>query len=409
VSVLRAPRERRAIDASTFNVGELAESRRSWSGENVTPDKAMRLSAVWACVRVLADVVSTMPIDVFRGQGPTRVEVLPKPQVVANPSLRVGAIEWKYQGMVSALLRGNAYGAVQGEAHGYPTTVEWINPDMVIVTQPRPFDPLEYTVGGVKQPSGSILHFRARTLPGSPIGLSPIDYHRQAIGVGLAAQKFGAQWFGDGAHPSAVLESDQRIDEDTAKTIKARFLAAVKGRREPAVLGAGVKYQQIQVSADESQFLSTMRMTVEEICRIFGVPPEMIAGAVEGKGSHISYANEEQRNLEFLKIGLVPWLARWEEFLTGILPRPQYVKFNPASLLRADTKTRFETHAIALENHFETIDEVRDLEDRAPLANGEEFPPLKTPGPAPAGKAMVVARDHVGRVTSIGPAGNGAG
>lgn len=381
MSVLRA-RERRAIDASTFNVGELGEGRRSWAGEVVTADRAMRLSAVWACVRVIADIVSTMPIDVYRGTGPDRAEVSPAPQLLAAPSLRVGPIEWRYQAMVSALLRGNAYGAVMAERNGYPTNVEWLNPDLVTVAQVRPYDPPEYSVAGIRQEPGAILHFRARTMPGSVVGLSPIDYQRQVIGVGLAAQKFGAQWFGDGAHPSAVLMSDQQINEDTAKTIKARFIAAIKGRREPAVLGAGLKYEQIQVSANESQFLETMRYTIAEVCRIYGVPPEMIAGAVEGSGSHISYGNEEQRNLEFLKIGLSPWLSRWEEFYYGLLPQPQYVRFNPAWFLRTDTKTRFETHAIALENHFETIDEVRDLEDRAPIGNGEMFPPLKTPGPA---------------------------
>lgn len=345
------------------------------SAVTVNADTALGLDAVWACVNMHAGMASALPLDALT-EG-TKTPVATVPTLLDRPSFTVEPDEWLFQYYVSLLLWGNAYGTVlTRDGRGFPTTVEWQNPNDVEVTQEG--HRVNYTVGGVPVPSDDVWHDRWFLMPGSVQGRAPLTLHRETIGLGLAAQKFGAQWFGDGAHPSAILSTDQTVTQEQARTIKDRFVAAVRGSREPAVLGAGMKYQQVQVSADESQFIESQQHSAVAVARVFGIQPEMIAAAVSG--SSVTYANVEQQAIQYLTFGLDRWLVKGERALTRNLPKGMYAKFNRGALLRTDLLTRFKAHEIALGAHFETIDEVRDLEDRPPLGNGEMFPPNRITG-----------------------------
>jgi HK97 family phage portal protein len=139
-------------------------------------------------------------------------------------------------------------------------------------------------------------------------------------------------------------------------------------------MGSGIKWQAVSVAPEESQFLDTLRFNVQQIARIFGVPPEMIAAE---SGNSQTYANIESRDLSLLKYAVQPWLGRLERAMNTLVTRGQYVKFNAAGLLRTDLKTRYESYAIGLEQGFLTIEEVRDLEDREPLPAGTARPQLE--------------------------------
>jgi HK97 family phage portal protein len=130
------------------------------------------------------------------------------------------------------------------------------------------------------------------------------------------------------------------------------------------VLGDGIKFKQVSVAPEESQFLETQRFTVQQICRLYGVPPEMIGSE---SGNSLTYANVEQRSLAFLTYCINPWLVRIETALTDLVPRGQFVKFNAGVLLRTDLKTRYESYEIGLRAGFLTVNETRALEDREPL------------------------------------------
>lgn len=276
--------------------------------------------------------------------------------------------------MTSVLLYGNAYGIVLSrDGLGVPTGVEWVSPTHMTVDRRSSLSLPSYKLSGDAISAEDVLHIRGFMKPGAIAGSAPLTLQRETIGLGIAAQKFGAQWFGDGAHPSSVLTTDSQISEEQATTIKARFIAAIRGSREPAVLGAGIKYQQIQVAANESQFLETHTAVVNDIARAFGIPAEMIGGS--SQGSSLTYSNREQSAIDFLTFSVNPWLVRLESAISAQLPGDMFVKFNPDALLRTDTKTRYEAHKTALASHFLTIDEVRALEDRRPLDNGEQFPP----------------------------------
>ena len=181
-------------------------------------------------------------------------------------------------------------------------------------------------------------------------------------------QEFSLGFFRDGAHPSALLESDDDMDQDQARVAKERFRAAITGR-EPAMLSGGLKYVPIQISPNESQFLETQKYGVASIARIFGVPPEMIAGEA---GNSMTYANVEQRSIDFLTYSVQPWLARIEAALAQLFPGKRHVKFDTSVLLRTDLKTRIEAGAIGIASRQLMPDEARAWGDLPPLTDEEK-------------------------------------
>jgi HK97 family phage portal protein len=216
-------------------------------------------------------------------------------------------------------------------------------------------------------------HRRAYPMPGEALGLSPIAYFANTIGLGLAAEQYGSKFFRDSAIPSGVLSSDEVLTEEMAREALAVWDQAQRDLRKTAVLGAGLKFQAISIAPEESQFLDSIKLNVQQIARIFGVPPEMIGS---DSGVSMTYSNIESRDLSFLKYSLQPWLGRLERAMNTLVPRGQYVKFNAAALLRTDTLNRYQAHAIALENGFLTLNEVRELEDRPPLPSTASRPQI---------------------------------
>lgn len=328
-----------------------------------TVARAMQVSAVWACVRLIADSVSMMPLQSFTiNSSGYRVPIAP-PSFVQSPSADATMNEWVYMALVSLLLRGNAYGRiVNADSYGYPKQIELVNPDSVRV-QPNANGGLVYVINGVEFPAKSVLHMRAFRMPGSRLGLSPIEYAATQINTDSAISDFAYGYFRDGAHPSSVLTTDSTLTQDQAKTAKDRFVSAIKGR-EPALLSGGFKYQQIQVNPNESQFLQTQQAGVTDIARMFGVPPEMIGGTASNS---MTYANVEQRGLDFLTYTVQPWLTRLESMFAGMFPGPRHLKFDTTALTRTDYETTIKSTAIGIASKQMTPDEARALRDEPPL------------------------------------------
>ncbi|MGW3595003.1 phage portal protein [Streptomyces sp. NPDC005167] len=330
-------------------------------------EASLQKVAVWSCVNLTATIAETMPLAYY----PRPRESQPMPSWLEDlGGDGHGLQDWLYQFALSTMLRGNAYGIVadRDRSRGTPTQIVLQHPDMVGVTLDLEGRP-DWRVGGKTVPREDVWHRRVHPSPGRLLGLSPIALQATTIATGISALQFGASWFQDGAHPSGILSSEQALDARQALTAKERFMAAVHGRREPAVLGNGWKYQTIQISPNESQFLETNNYTAAECCRIFGPGYAEIYGYETG-GS-LTYSNIEQRSLDLLTYAVDPWLVRIERFLSALLPPGQMVKFNRSALVRTDLLTRYRAHAIALQNRFEVVNEVRDLEDRAPVPWGD--------------------------------------
>lgn len=370
MSLFAAGVERRAAVPIEQTLREMGVVTRGAVGRPVTADSALRLSVWWGCVHLLSSVVSGLPVDVFRrGSDGVRQELDPRPTVVDAPSRLVSAMSWRYQLMVSAMQRGNAFGLVTArDRRGYPLGVELLHPDTVQVRQPHQLAEPEFWLDGQQLAPEDVFHMPAYSVPGSVVGLSPLRYARASLAAGLAAIDYGEQFWDGGGHPTAILSSEQVLNSDSAKEIKTRFKDATSADKL-AVLGAGLSYQAVQVSPSDAGWLDSINATDLMICRFAGVPPEMLGIATSG--SSVTYANREQRAIDFLTFTVQWWLTRIEEAWSALLPRGTYVKHNTGALLRTDTKTRAEVAAIRLQNGITNPDFERALDDLPPIPGGQ--------------------------------------
>ncbi|WP_171053075.1 phage portal protein [Streptomyces marianii] len=339
-------------------------------------ESSLQSVAVYAATDLIASIVSELPADVFRGKGPDRKE-LATPWWLEDPDgSGYGREDWVYRCVMSWLLRGNVYGEeLQRATAGFLQQVELFHPDKVSGSVED--GEVHWLVNGSTIPSGQFVHRRVNPVAGVVKGLSPIQLVASTIGLSLTSTKFGLQWFQDGAHPNALLvNSESNLDEDQAAKVKQKFMAALRGTREPVVFGKGWDYRPLQIAPEESQFLETQKYSQAECARIFGPGIAEILGY--GSGS-MTYSNIVDRDISLLKYAVGKWVRRTERFLSQFLPRPQYVKLNRDALLETNTMQRYLAHASALGSNWETINEVRALEDRPPVAWGDA--PF-TPGPA---------------------------
>lgn len=339
----------------------------------VTSDTAMRHSAVWACLRLRADLLSTMPIDVFRDVGGRKVE-LPKPPVLTNPGgERVDATEWVYSTQVDLDRSGNTIGIItQRNGWGLPERIELAPLDDVSIVV-RKGQLTGYRINGVMFDPDQIWHEKQFTLSGLHVGLSPVAYAAWSVGQYLSAQDFALDWFGNGAVPSAQLKNNAKIlTPPEAAEIKTRFKASVQSG-DVFVTGSDWEYQMIQAKASETQWLEAQRASISDVARFFGCPSDLIDAAVTGQS--LTYANITERNLQFLIMHLGPAVTRRERNLTKLVPNPRFVKINSDALLRMDAKARAEAFKVQIESRTRTPNEARETDDLPPLteAQYEEF------------------------------------
>jgi HK97 family phage portal protein len=377
--------ERRVYGDRLAELLEWSRGMRVYSGVPVNDDQAMRLSAVWRCVDLIGELVSTLPLDEYRRVGDRAPEQLTPSVLLTDPAGDgYGTEVWLRQVMMSGLLRGNVFGFVTDVGEDFwPNHIEVIHPDRVHLRRDKDQGPVTWFLDNNeidRWPAGQLWHIPVYPIPGTPLGLSPIRYAAETVGLGLAVQRFGAQWFGDGAHPTSILKGEGPISESEAKLLKARIIAATRDNREPLVLGGGYSLEAIQVAPEESQFLETIKATAEDINGFFFRRPP-------GEGGQVTYANVEARSLDLLTYTLNGWLVRLERALSRLLPRGRYVKFNADALLRVDLKTRYEAHVLAVRGGIATPNERRGIEDLAPLPDEHAdellWPPFTTSSGTP--------------------------
>jgi HK97 family phage portal protein len=349
----------------------------SSAGVVVNDTQAMRNATVWACTWKYAKLISSQPYHAYREVGgvPTRLET---PAVLREPSPGVRRSHWLSQQVVSLMLRGNCFGLVLGtQANGYPSGVQILHPDVVQAKYDWRTDIVEYRVEGQLVPNDRIWHTAINVPPGSPFGLSTIGAARQSIGMGIASMEYGSEWFSAGGHPTAVLKTDQEVNAEQATAIKSRWSDAMSDARGVAVLGQGFDYEAVQVSPQDAEFLNAYKISAQDICRFFDMPPEMVG---LDSGSSMTYSNVESRALDLLRYSIDPVLVEVEAGLSELVPRGQYVKANRAALLQMTTTERYGAHASALRNGWRSVNEIRQLEELPPIDEGDFYlwPPFAT-------------------------------
>ena len=337
----------------------------------VDSDSALRHSAVWACLNLRASLVSTTPLDVFRRVGGVQVEA-PKPPVLVLPGgASCGLPEWLFSSQFELDRTGNVFGLITKRDRGnLPAEIE-LQPTSDVTVKGRGPQITGYRIGRKQYPVEDVWHEKGATIPGVPVGLSPIAYAARSIGGYLSAQQYAIDWFAAGPHPKGVLkntEMDVLNPAVTAET-KARFKEATAAG-DIFVTGKIWEYTPEVQAAAGAVFLDEMKYGVVDVCRFLGVPSDMIDGGVSG--STVTYANVTQRNLQFLIMHLGPVYFRREwAFSNLLLEQPRYVKFATDSVLRMDPESRTKLLGQQVRDRLLAPSEAREIDNRQPYTEDQ--------------------------------------
>lgn len=376
----------RAAQLDPFIAAALTERYGGYGAEPISSDSAARKIAVGATVRLITNTGRTMPIHAFTGEAGETRQLTTPPLMLDPDGTGRGLDDWVAQALWSLAARGNLMVHVLArDGSGRPLGVEVMNPDRV-KPQVDGDGQLWWRTGtGPRIPGRDVLHRRMYPRPGVTLGLSPIEEHAATIGMGIAAETFGGNFFAAGGHPTALLKSASPLTQPQADNVKSKFRIAADSR-EPVLLPDGISYEQIQVKPNESQFLDAQKYTSAEICRMIGPGVAEMLGYETGGA--MTYQNVQSRSLHLLIYAIDPWLVRLEKLISDMfLPKPQYVRFNRDALLRMTATDRWTVYQMQLKNGARTINEVRDDENEAPVTWGEE--PF-VPGIAPSAAAAEV-------------------
>lgn len=357
---------KRSADLSDFIPGPTSMAARFGV---VGTDGSLRVSAAWAARRLRADLISTLPRDIFRRLPDGRSVEVSRVGFFARPSSLFSWQEWMYASQMDLDTYGNAFGVVSArDGGGRPLVVE-LTPAVEWSVRMVNGSP-EYRRLGKLMDGPDVWHERQFVVPGVPVGLSPVTYAAMALDHNLSAQEFAVSWFASGAAPSGVLRNRERVlDAATARTAKDRFKASTQGR-EPFVAGADWEWIPSEAAGSDAKFLDAMGATSVDVARFFGVPADLIDGAVSGQS--ITYANITERMLNFLVVNLGPAVSRRESALSDrILAAPRFAKLNTKALLRMDPKSEVEQIGMSIDSRVMTPDEARAILDREPLTEAD--------------------------------------
>lgn len=360
------------------------------SGKPVNEHTAMQMTAVYSCVRILAEAVAGLPLHLYKyNASGGKEKALSHPLYFVlhdEPNPEMSSFVFRETLMTHLLLWGNAYAQIIRNGKGEVIALYPLMPNRMSVdrdssgalyyTYTRYSDEAP-TMNGMTvtlRPS-DVLHIPGLGFDGL-VGYSPIAMAKNAIGMAIACEEYGAKFFANGAAPGGVLEHPGTIKDP--QKVRDSWNAAYQGSSNShrvAVLEEGMKYQPIGISPEQAQFLETRKFQINEIARIFRVPPHMV-----GDLEKSSFSNIEQQSLEFVKYTLDPWVIRWEQAISRALLRPDekklyFAKFNVDGLLRGDYVSRMNGYATARQNGWMSANDIRELEnlDRIPPELGGDL------------------------------------
>jgi HK97 family phage portal protein len=370
----------------------------SWAGAGsaVGPEQAMRLSAVFGCLRLLSQAVSTLPLDTYIRQNGARRPWRPRPDYLSFGLPGMSRITYLSQVVMSQLADGNAFVATPRNDLGEPLALIPLDPCKITVERRRGQVVYRMANDNTDYTYWDILHIpiAGLMLPGQLRGMSPLGAAREVIDGGRKAQEFGNSFMSNHAVPPAVIKvpgaesSDPKANKEKAARVASMWQETNGGGNvgKVGVLIGGAELQTIAISPQDAQWLDSKRFGVSEIARFFGVPPHLIADASNSTSWGSGLA---EQNLAFGQFSLRPLIESIEEehgrlLTTHGLP-DVFVKLNLDALLRASLSDRYASYSVGIGSRFLTPNEARRLEDLAPLDGGDTFAP--SPPDAPGGAA----------------------
>lgn len=390
INKLFKSRDRPKIDNRTVGSSYSFYMGGSSAGKNVNERSAMQMTAVYSCVRILAEAVAGLPLHLYRYK-----EDGGKERAIDNnlyhllhdePNKEMSSFIFRETLMTHLLLWGNAYAQIIRNGKGEVVALYPLMPNKMQVDRDengelyyiytRSSDEAKTMEGvTVYLTPRDVLHIPGLGFDGL-VGYSPIAMAKNAIGLAIATEEYGAKFFANGAAPSGVLEHPGTIKDPSR--LRENWNSTFGGSANSgkvAVLEEGMKYTPISISPEQAQFLETRKFQIDEIARIFRVPPHMV-----GDLEKSSFSNIEQQSLEFVKYTLDPWVIRWEQSLSRALlnedeKRKYFFKFNLEGLLRGDYESRMSGYAVARQNGWMSANDIRELEnmDKIPAEDGGDL------------------------------------
>lgn len=342
----------------------------------------MQITAVYACIRVLSESIAQLPLQLYKIENGKREKATDHPLYFllhSEPNPEMSSFNWREAMMMHMLVFGNCYSQIIRDGKGNVTALYPLMSDKMELSRDPKTSQLyyEYTHSikeadtmkareeKVRLDPKDVFHVPGMGFDGL-IGYSPLALAKNAVGTGLACEKYGAKFFNNSAIPTGVLEHPNVLDEAAAERLRENWNSVYGGSNSAgkvAVLEQGMSYKPISITPEQVQFLQTRKFQTGEIARIFRVPPHMI-----GDLERSTYANIEQQSLEFVKYTLDPWLVRWEQAIQRSLLKDDekskyYVKFNVDGLLRGDYQSRMNGYALGRQNGWYSTNDIRNLEN----------------------------------------------
>lgn len=360
---------------------------RTTSGKPVNERTAMQTTAVYACVRILAEAVASLPLHVYEYQddgGKKLVHDHPLYYLLHDePNPEMTSFVFRETLMSHLLIWGNAYAQIIRDGAGRVLGLYPLLPDKMdvqrddrgniyyVYSRNSDENPMFKEYGDIRLKAEDVLHIPGLGFDGL-IGYSPIAMAKNAVGMTLACEEYGASFFANGANPGGVLEHPGVL-KDPSKVRESwnSVYRGVNNAHKIAVLEEGMKYQQIGIPPEEAQFLETRKFQINEIARLYRIPPHMI-----GDLDKSSFSNIEQQSLEFVKYTLDPWVIRWEQSLQRSLLLPgekgkYFIKLNVDGLLRGDYQSRMNGYAVGRQNGWFSANDIREMENMNPIPDEE--------------------------------------
>ena len=379
-----APKNSTAGSAYRFFLGG------SISGKNVNERSAMQMTAVYSCVRILSEAVAGLPLHLYRYDADgSKEKAVDNPLYFLlhdEPNPEMTSFVFRETLMTHLLLWGNGYAQIIRNGKGevvalYPLmpnrmTVDRDDKGQLYYEYQTSSDDAKITKGGtVRLKPTDVLHIPGLGFDGL-VGYSPIAMAKNAIGMAIACEEYGAKFFANGATPGGLLEYPGTVkDPERVRESWNKGFGGSSNSNKVAILEEGMKYTPISISPNEAQFLETRKFQINEIARIFRVPPHLV-----GDLEKSSFSNIEQQSLEFVKYTLEPWLIRWEQSMARVLisqndKADYFIKFNVDGLLRGDYASRMSGYATARQNGWMSANDIRELEnlDRIPAEDGGDL------------------------------------
>jgi HK97 family phage portal protein len=353
---------------------------RGASGVRVTPATALASTAVLGCVRVLSESIAALPCHLYRrlpGGGKERAIGHPIERLVSRqPNSWQSSFEWRETCMTHLCLWGNAYSEKVYDFQGLVQELRPLHPSRMTVDRLEN-GRLRYSYDETMGPptiysQNQIVHLRWMSAD-SIVGDVPIEISRDAIGVARACEMHAARFFGNGARPGVVLETEGTLSPEAAERLRENWERVHRGpdkAQKTAILTGGLKAHELGVTNEQSQFLEARRYQTEEICRIYRVPPHMVQDL-----SRSSFSNIEHQGLDFVQHTLLPWIRRWESAIVRDLideDDKYFVEFDVRGLLRGDAATRAAYYSTMSSLGVLSINEIREFESLNPVEGGDE-------------------------------------